>query len=112
MSSITPGPFGTASDTDEVDLATSVAGEEDPGASNEVGSAVESPGRSDQPGNRQRSQPTEAARTMAPGDEAAPGTPGTGEDICPECGGSGRTVNGVCPNCMGTGKVTVGIGGA
>ena len=27
---------------------------------------------------------------LNPGDEAAPGTPGTGEDICPECHGKGR----------------------
>lgn len=25
---------------------------------------------------------------MAPGDEAPPGAPGTGEDICPKCAGS------------------------
>src|SRR3712207_6975533 len=25
-----------------------------------------------------------------PGDDAAPGTPGTGENVCPECKGSGR----------------------
>lgn len=47
-----------------------------------------------------------------PGDEAVPGTPGTGEDICPACRGSGKTQNGgACPNCNGTGKVTEGIGG-
>ncbi|HEY8048868.1 MAG TPA: hypothetical protein VIE63_06810 [Ramlibacter sp.] len=85
----------------DLDLATSVAGEEDPGASNEVGSAVES-----------RSQPTEAARTMAPGDEAPPGTPNTGDDVCPDCGGSGKKAGGICPTCLGKGTVTVGIGGA
>jgi hypothetical protein len=90
-------PIGAAPDTDEIDLGTSVAGEEDPGASNEVGSAVEAPG---------------ARNDMAPGDQAPAGTPGTGEDVCPECGGSGRTARGVCPNCRGTGKVTVAIGGA
>ena len=49
---------------------------------------------------------------MSPGDEAPPGTPGTGEDVCPRCGGSGRLANGPCPECDGTGKVTRGIGGA
>jgi hypothetical protein len=112
MSSITPGPIGGAPDTEEIDLATSVAGEEDPGASNEVGSAVESAGKNDQPADRRNSQPWEAARNMAPGDQAPPGTPGTGEDVCPQCGGSGRVASGNCPNCLGTGKVTVGIGGA
>jgi hypothetical protein len=48
----------------------------------------------------------------APGDEAPPGTPGTGEDICPRCGGSGRIDGARCPECEGTGKVNVGIGGA
>jgi len=48
---------------------------------------------------------------MSPGDEAPPGTPGTGEDICPRCGGSGRIDGARCPECEGTGKVTVGIGG-
>lgn len=46
-----------------------------------------------------------------PGDQAEPGTPGTGEDICPECSGSGRIDGGDCPNCGGTGKVVQGIGG-
>jgi hypothetical protein len=83
----------------DLDLATSVAGEEDPGAANEVGSAVESS--------------TQNARTMAPGDEAPPGTPNTGDDVCPDCGGSGRNkAGGICPTCLGKGTVTVGIGGA
>jgi DnaJ-class molecular chaperone len=50
---------------------------------------------------------------MNPGDEAKPGTPGTGEDICPECNGKGRNQRGEkCPNCGGTGKIVRGIGGA
>lgn len=61
-----------------IDLTESVAGEEDPGAS------------------------------MNPGDEAPQGTQGTGEDVCPDCGGAG----GSCGTCQGSGKVTVGIGGA
>ncbi|VTU41244.1 hypothetical protein H4CHR_05979 [Variovorax sp. PBS-H4] len=70
------------------DDGSSVAGEEDPGA------AVE---------------PT----TPKAGDEAPPGTPGTGEGICRRCGGSGRlSASEPCPDCGGTGHVTVGIGGA
>lgn len=46
------------------------------------------------------------------GDEAAPGTPGTGENVCRRCGGSGRLDQGECPECGGTGKVVEGIGGA
>jgi hypothetical protein len=49
---------------------------------------------------------------LSPGDEAEPGTPGTGEDICQECHGSGKMDDGSpCPNCDGTGYVTEGIGG-
>ena len=54
-----------------------------------------------------------ATAPARPGDEAAPGTPGTGEGLCRQCGGSGKTDDGkTCPACDGTGKVTVGIGGA
>lgn len=55
---------------------------------------------------------SQAPAPMSPGDEAPPGTPGTGEDVCPQCGGSGRVADGACPQCQGTGKVTRGIGGA
>lgn len=57
-------------------------------------------------------QPQENQRSLKPADEAAPGTPGTGDALCPTCGGSG-TVNGrPCADCAGTGVVTQGIGGA
>ncbi|RYZ13060.1 MAG: hypothetical protein EOO24_01250, partial [Comamonadaceae bacterium] len=47
------------------------------------------PGASDQPagGPNAGRSPTEPAAPMAPGDEAPPGTPGTGENLCPACGG-------------------------
>jgi RecJ-like exonuclease len=51
-------------------------------------------------------------RQRAPGDEAAPGTPGTGEDVCPECRGSGKVASKPCPNCEGSGRITKAIGGA
>ena len=41
---------------------------------------------------RQPEQRPAERSPMAPGDEAAPGTPGTGEDICPECRGSTFTL--------------------
>lgn len=47
----------------------------------------------------------------APGDEAPPGTPGSGEDVCPRCGGSGRLEGEPCPECAGSGRVIRGIGG-
>jgi DnaJ-class molecular chaperone len=62
---------------------------------------------SDQTG---QSQPSGAP--MSPGDEAPADTPGTGPNVCPRCGGSGRVDAGVCPECEGTGQVNVGIGGA
>lgn len=49
---------------------------------------------------------------LRPADEAAAGAPGTGENVCPRCNGSGRIEGGACPECEGTGKITEGIGGA
>ncbi len=49
---------------------------------------------------------------MAPGDEAPPGTEGTGEDVCPKRNGSGEVDGSTCPECEGTGTVVRGIGGA
>jgi hypothetical protein len=48
---------------------------------------------------------------MAPGDDAPAGTPGTGEDICPECSGTGKLNDKPCPNCAGTGRIIEGVGG-
>lgn len=47
----------------------------------------------------------------APGDEAPPGAPGTGDAVCRQCGGSGQWQGRPCPACEGTGKVTQGVGG-
>jgi hypothetical protein len=48
---------------------------------------------------------------LNPGDEAAAGTPGTGEAMCPDCKGTGRIRDGRCPTCGGSGKIVEGIGG-
>ncbi len=49
---------------------------------------------------------------LNPGDEAAPGTPGAGEDVCEHCAGTGIMSGGVaCEECGGTGRVMRGIGG-
>ena len=48
----------------------------------------------------------------APGDEAAPGTPGTGENLCRACNGTGKQGDQPCPVCEGSGKIIEGIGGA
>jgi hypothetical protein len=97
---------------DPLDLETSVAGEEDPGASIDLATPRGNEGRSDQPAAQAAKQPSGPRTPMAPGDEAPVGTAGTGEDVCPQCGGSGRVDSTPCPNCLGTGKVNVGIGGA
>ena len=55
--------------------------------------------------------PTTTSNDLNPGDEAAPGTAGTGEDLCPVCHGSGRQADASCGNCGGTGKVVRAIGG-
>ena len=53
-----------------------------------------------------------AYEDMAPGDEAPPGTPGTGEDLCPRCSGEGTVDGADCEECGGTGRVIKGVGGA
>ncbi|MEA1085251.1 hypothetical protein ACLBWH_11985 [Sphingomonas sp. M6A6_1c] len=52
-----------------------------------------------------------ADEPMAPGDQAPAGTPGTGENVCPRCNGSGRIGDDACPTCAGSGVVIEGIGG-
>ena len=47
----------------------------------------------------------------APGDQAAPGTPGTGENVCPRCQGRGEVARTTCETCDGSGVVIEGIGG-
>jgi len=49
---------------------------------------------------------------LNPGDQAQPGTAGTGENVCPVCKGSGRIENKPCETCGGTGKFVEGMGGA
>ncbi|MDB5512053.1 MAG: hypothetical protein JWR08_1536 [Enterovirga sp.] len=56
------------------------------------------------------SQAPSGATTTA-GDDAPPGTPGTGENVCPVCKGSGRAAEAPCANCGGTGVVIEGIAG-
>jgi DnaJ-class molecular chaperone len=49
---------------------------------------------------------------IAPGDQASPEAEGTGENLCPDCQGRGRSESGQpCPTCGGTGRVVEGIGG-
>ncbi len=50
--------------------------------------------------------------SLKPGDQAAPGTPGTGEAVCRLCEGTGRLDARMCPECEGSGTIIQGIGGA
>ena len=65
-----------------------------------------------QPSHAPSPQQVGGGENLSPGDEAAPGTVGSGDDVCPVCSGSGKNASGGdCPNCRGTGIVTEGIGG-
>jgi hypothetical protein len=44
-------------------------------------------------------------------DEVAQGTPGSGENVCRRCSGTGMVEGRVCDECNGTGKVITPIGG-
>ena len=49
---------------------------------------------------------------LNPGDEAPPGAPASGENLCPICSGFGEIDGHHCDNCGGSGKVETGLGGA
>ena len=66
-----------------------------------------------QENNPSASEPVPTASGQVnPGDEAPAGTPGTGENVCRDCSGSGRVNGAPCPSCGGTGKVITAVGGA
>lgn len=46
-----------------------------------------------------------------PGDDAPPGTPGTGENLRPAWAGTGKVDDESFSECEGSRKVTTGIGG-
>jgi hypothetical protein len=62
--------------------------------------------------------PKNPTRHHTPDDDPEPGTPGTGEDICPECHGTGKQMDKKtgkptdepCERCDGTGIITEGVG--
>lgn len=98
--------------TGPIDLSESVAGEEDPGASIDLAVRTQASPRGGDESTATRVNAAGPDAPMAPGDEAPPGTPSTGEDICRTCGGTGQLNGGPCPECEGTGKMIRGIGGA
>ena len=72
--------------------------------------SVPPPDKSSKKGGGQA--PAPKSTHMSPGDQAPPGTPGTGENICPACNGTGKKNGQDCPNCEGSGTIITGIGGA
>lgn len=64
------GPLGEAPMSDELDLAESVAGEEDPGASIDIAEAAVQRGKPDAPAGQQGSRPADSEPSRNPADEA------------------------------------------
>jgi RecJ-like exonuclease len=44
-------------------------------------------------------------------DRVPAGTPGSGENVCRNCAGTGKVDAKTCPECNGTGKVVTPVGG-
>jgi hypothetical protein len=51
-------------------------------------------------------------RPLKPGDEVRTGTPGSADNVCRRCGGSGMLHGVPCTDCKGTGIVTTNVGDA
>ncbi|MEP6464558.1 MAG: hypothetical protein ABJC62_14365 [Frankiaceae bacterium] len=47
-----------------------------------------------------------------PGDQAPEGAPGSGDNLCPDCAGTGELDGQKCTTCAGTGIVQDAVGGA
>jgi len=69
--------------------------------------------------NRERAmQLRDPTRHHTPDDDPEPGTLGTGEDICPDCMGTGKQIDTItgkrgdmlCERCDGAGIIIEGIG--
>ena len=105
-----PEPRVGANKGPSSDLAESVAGEEDPGASVDLARAA-APGRSDPPAARRDNGDKDSRTPTSPSGETLLGTPESGQEACPRCGGTGTLAGRDCPECQGSGKLNVGIGG-
>jgi len=62
--------------------------------------------------SEEKTRSNQPSPDVNPGDEAVPGTPGTGENYCQVCNGTGKKDGEICDNCGGTGKIVEGVGGA
>jgi DnaJ-class molecular chaperone len=56
------------------------------------------------------SESQEEREPLAAGDKAQPDADNAGEDLCPQCNGTGRDRDDECKNCGGSGKVFVPVG--
>jgi DnaJ-class molecular chaperone len=61
--------------------------------------------------DKKRESASSGKTKLNPGDQAEPGTPGAGENVCRECQGTGKIGPKECPICGGTGVVIEEIGG-
>ena len=66
--------------------------------------------RAKSPKEKDMSEGKQERETMAPGDKAQPGAENAGQDLCPECDGSGRYQDEECKNCGGSGTIWVPVG--
>ena len=74
--------------------------------------ATQHPSASSTSSSNGTDSPSTLPPSRKPGDDAAAGTVGTGEDICTRCEGTGKLAGGSdCPDCEGSGVVIQGIGG-
>jgi DnaJ-class molecular chaperone len=63
-------------------------------------------------------QSKDPRRRHTPDDDPESGTPGTGDDVCPDCAGTGKQVDKKtgkqgdrpCERCDGTGIIIQGVG--
>lgn len=56
------------------------------------------------------SESQEEREPLTAGDKAQPDAENAGEDLCPQCNGTGRYRDEECTNCGGSGKVFVPVG--
>jgi len=59
---------------------------------------------------KEMSESNEEREPMVSGDKAQPDAENAGEDLCPQCNGTGRYRDAECENCGGSGKVFVPVG--
>lgn len=64
----------------------------------------------EEPKGEGMSEGEQERKTMAPGDKAQPGAENAGQDLCPECDGTGRYRDEECKNCGGSGTIWVPVG--